>query len=126
MDALATTQTHRTQAAHVTRSRHRAPGDTRTTTQRGYGNLHQKLKRQLTPIVDRGDAHCQEIHCLMTTRWIPPHTAWDLAHDRVNGGYLGPAHMRCNRSEGARYLAATTGRSWPRRRRGASYPLHTA
>jgi hypothetical protein len=107
---MATTQAHRTQATHVTRSRHHAPSDTRTTTQRGYGNLHQKLRRQLAPIVNAGNALCTEPVCLMTTRWIPPHTAWDLAHDRDNGGYRGPAHRSCNRAEGARYLRAITGR----------------
>jgi hypothetical protein len=54
-------------------------------------------------VVDRGDAWCAEPVCLNPYgRWIPPGTPWDLAHDPVDGSYLGPAHARCNRSEGAR------------------------
>lgn len=40
----------------------------------------------------------------MPTRWIQPGTPWDLAHDRSRPGfYLGPAHAKCNRAEGARW-----------------------
>ena len=74
---------------------------TGATAARGYGGPHQKVRATLTPIVHRGDAWCTEPICLEPDRWIPPNTAWDLAHDRINGGYLGPAHARCNRSEGA-------------------------
>lgn len=68
-----------------------------------YRHLHQQTRARWAPIVNAGDAYCTEIICKMRTRWIAPGSKWDLAHDRVNGGYLGPAHARCNRSEGAAY-----------------------
>ena len=71
-----------------------------------YGYAHRKRKEAIRPAVDAGQAWCTELVCLMDSRWIPPGTPWDLAHDRANGGYLGPAHRRCNRSEGARYRDA--------------------
>lgn len=82
-----------------------------TTTQRGYGNTHQRTKDTHRPIVDAGMGWCNEVICLHDTRWINPQEPWDLAHDRVNGGYLGPAHRRCNRSEGARYGNTRRGQS---------------
>ena len=68
-----------------------------------YGYPHQKERRRWAPIVAAGHATCTELVCLMNSRRITPGTAWDLAHDRIHGGYLGPAHRRCNRSEGARH-----------------------
>lgn len=79
----------------------------RTTTERGYGVDHQRERRHHEPRVNRGEAECNELVCLEVrdgrSRWIMPGTAWDLAHDRANGGYLGPAHARCNRAEAARF-----------------------
>lgn len=66
-----------------------------------YRHAHQLERQRWAPIVAVGNAQCAELRCLMKTRWIAPGTRWDLAHDRANGGYLGPAHARCNRSEGA-------------------------
>ena len=68
-----------------------------------YRYAHQQIRKQWAPIVAAGNAHCTELVCLMRTRWIAPGTHWDLAHDRANGGYLGPAHARCNRAEGAAF-----------------------
>lgn len=70
-------------------------------TQPQYGWAHQQQRAALAPIVNAGDAYCTEIVCVMRTRWIAPGAPWDLAHDRTTGGYLGPAHARCNRREGA-------------------------
>ena len=69
---------------------------------------HRNTRAALKPTVDAGHAHCTEIICLEErdgrTRWIQPGTRWDLAHDRTQAGaYLGPAHARCNRAEGARH-----------------------
>ena len=72
-----------------------------------HGGRHQRLRELWRPIVDAGDAECAERVCLEeldgATRWIQPGTPWDLAHDRAAGPgmYRGPAHARCNRSEGA-------------------------
>lgn len=74
-----------------------------STTERGYGAKHQAEKERHRPTVDAGQAHCAELVCLEPDRWIQPGSAWDLAHDRANGGYLGPAHRRCNRAEGGRW-----------------------
>jgi hypothetical protein len=68
-----------------------------------YGGTHQATRRQFKPDVDAGRARCAELVCVMQSRWIRPGSAWDLAHDRTHGGYLGPAHRRCNRAEGARF-----------------------
>jgi hypothetical protein len=74
-----------------------------STAERGYTGEHVKLRRKWKPAVDAGQANCHEIICLYRSRWIPPGMAWDLAHDRVNGGYRGPSHRKCNRAEGARW-----------------------
>lgn len=82
----------------------------RSTAERGYGQPHKRARAALAPTVQDGQAWCAETICLKPTRWIDPHTAWDLAHDRANPGqYLGPAHAKCNRSEGARWQARTSG-----------------
>lgn len=83
---------------------------------RGYGGRHQKLRAQVRQLVDAGEAYCTEPVCLEYDRWIEPGSAWDLAHDRDAGPgmYRGPAHRRCNRSEGATY--GNQGR-----RRGSSF-----
>lgn len=73
------------------------------TTARGYGRAHQVEKDKHRPTVDSGQALCTEPICLMPDRWIKPGTAWDLSHDRLNGGYLGPSHATCNRAEGGRW-----------------------
>lgn len=80
------------------------------TTERGYGADHQRERRRWQPLVASGTAECAEPECLDPGgREIDAEAAWDLAHDRANGGYLGPAHRACNRSEGARYGALFRG-----------------
>lgn len=73
------------------------------TTARGYGSQHQRERERHRPLVESGQATCCEIVCRYRSRRIPPGAPWDLAHDRRTGGYLGPAHRRCNRSEGRRW-----------------------
>jgi hypothetical protein len=88
-----------------------------TTAQRGYGTSHQAERARWKPVVDAGQAYCAETVCLERDRYIPPGTPWDLAH-APGGGYLGPAHQSCNRSEGAtrgnrgRRKRWTTSRRW--------------
>jgi hypothetical protein len=62
---------------------------------------HRQERARWKRIVERGQAWCAEFYCLEPDRWIEPGSAWDLAHD-LDGTYLGAAHARCNRSEGAR------------------------
>ena len=79
-----------------------------------YGHHHKAERARWQPVVDQGEAWCSELVCLMGDRWIQPGTAWDLAHDRTTGDYLGPAHSRCNRAEGGRHkhVRAKTRRRW--------------
>lgn len=58
-------------------------------------------------MVEAGEVWCAEVVCLVERdggdRWIEPGSEWDLAHDRADPtgkAWLGPAHARCNRSEG--------------------------
>lgn len=87
----------------------------RSTTARGYGTEHQALRARWASEVAAGRAYCAEVVCIMSDRWIPPGSAWDLAHGATRQTYRGPAHMRCNRSEGgkrgARKVNARTARS---------------
>lgn len=76
---------------------------TGSTTRGGWGWPHQQERARIKPTVDAGNGYCTEPVCLYADRWIDPSEPWDLAHDRDNGGYHGPAHAKCNRSEGATY-----------------------
>jgi hypothetical protein len=68
-----------------------------STTRRGYGWTHQRLRQQWTPRVMAGECVCakcgQPIH---------PGQQWDLGHTDHRDGYTGPEHASCNRSDGAR------------------------
>lgn len=70
-----------------------------------YGHAHRQQRERWAPTVKAGEAYCTEPVCLLPDRWIAPGTPWDLAHNRAAGPghYHGPAHRRCNRSEGATY-----------------------
>lgn len=70
-----------------------------------YRHAHQQTRTAWAAVVNSGEAHCTEPICLMPSRWIPPGSQWHLAHNRAGGGYHGPAHVKCNTSEGARWLA---------------------
>jgi hypothetical protein len=61
---------------------------------------HRKLRAKYQRGITAGLIYCQEIVCLMPDRLIEPGQPWDLAHDD-QGGYRGPAHSKCNRSEAA-------------------------
>ncbi|TCJ23032.1 hypothetical protein [Nocardioides jejuensis] len=73
--------------------------------------FHRAQRKAWAPIVEAGDTECTELRCLMPDRTINPGTPWQLAHDRrvciwprhhcTSDCYLGPAHQRCNTSEGA-------------------------
>ena len=85
-----------------------------------YANRrHKGLRAKLAPVVAAGRAVCTETVCLVErdggTRAITPGTPWDLAHTPDGLVYLGPAHARCNRREGATRGNALRGA--PRRRR---------
>jgi hypothetical protein len=80
---------------------------TESTTQRGYGNAHQRMRDRWRPLVAAGGVECARTDCLHVAKDLPrlifPGEPWDLGHDRVTGTWHGPEHRDCNRSEGARY-----------------------
>jgi len=89
-----------------------------TTTERGYGTRHQRLRRRWARKVAAGEAYCWR--CLQDGKpkaeaWIAPDEPWDLGHDdRDRGAYRGPEHQRCNR--------ATSAHRPPRRRPAEPHP----
>lgn len=69
-----------------------------TTTERGYGADHQKLRQRWAPIVASG-----RVNCHRCGHPISPGTPWDLGHhDTDRTRYRGPEHRRCNRGAAAR------------------------
>lgn len=73
-----------------------------TSTQRGYGTAHKKLRAQWEPLVASGQAFCHSAVCLMASRWIQPGTPWHLGHTPDRTGWTGPEHEKCNEADGAR------------------------
>lgn len=77
--------------------------DPRSTTQRGYGTHHQRLRRQWKPIVDAGGVTCPRCGQPIVPDPRLPGDGWDLGHDdRDRSRYHGPEHSACNRRAGAR------------------------
>lgn len=75
----------------------RRRGDTRTTTEKGYGTAHQRARARVALKVKAGAAFCARCG-----GWIMPGSAWHLDHDETRSGYLGPSHAKCNERAGAR------------------------
>jgi hypothetical protein len=84
-------------AGGASRGAHGGRGVMGATVARGYGGGHQALRRRLAPLVAAGLAACSRCG-----EWIAPDEAWDLDHADDRLGYLGPAHVRCNRGEPGR------------------------
>lgn len=73
------------------------PTPDRTTTQRGYGTEHRKLRKAVAAQVQAGTAYCAR--CGLP---IQPDEPFDLGHDdHDRTKYLGPEHRTCNRAAGA-------------------------
>ena len=69
-----------------------------TTTERGYGWNHQRLRARLEPVVRSGNAVC--VRC---GEPILPNEKWDLGHhDYDRNQYTGAEHRACNRSTAGR------------------------
>ena len=73
---------------------------------RGYGRNHQKLRKQLEPLIAAGKGECWR--CLANglppeQARIQPHEPWDLGHDDDDRTkYRGPEHQACNRATAGR------------------------
>ena len=74
-----------------------------STSQRGYGYLHQQLRERLRPMVEAG-----MVRCPRCGQVIEGGERWELDHAPGKRGYLGPSHFRCNRSAGGKIGAAIT------------------
>lgn len=83
-----------------------------TTTSRGYGSHHQRVRQSWTPLVNAG---C--VTCWRCGHTITPGTPWDLGHDdHDRTRYQGPEHRLCNRRAGA-----LKGNRSPKRRKAATW-----
>lgn len=78
-----------------------------STTARGYGGVHQALRKRWAHLVESGQVCCAR--CGLP---IAPGSSWDLGHvDGDRSRYAGPEHRRCNRHAGAKQGAAITNHS---------------
>jgi hypothetical protein len=74
-----------------------------------YNWAHQKERARLKPIVERGEAWCQQGRpgngssgrCLKATRWIAPGSRWVLGHNDAGTAWIGPCHHACNHQDAA-------------------------
>lgn len=66
-----------------------------STSARGYGARHQRLRKALAPYV-------VGMPCARCGQPIKAGEAWDLDHTDDRRGYLGPSHASGNRSAGAK------------------------
>lgn len=63
---------------------------------------HRAARRRYQQLQAAGEwLTCAEQPCLYPTRDIAPHMKVDVAHNPAGTEIIGPAHRRCNRSEGA-------------------------
>jgi hypothetical protein len=64
-----------------------------STSERGYGSAHVKLRREWAKKVEAG-----QVQCSRCWGFIVPGSPWDLAHDPDDRTlYAGPQHAACNR-----------------------------
>jgi hypothetical protein len=85
----------------------------RSTTQRGYGAWHQRLRLRWAPRVAAGVVDCSAPLCLAeqagSGRRINPGEPWDLGHDETDRRrYAGPQHAACNRGAPRRTVPDVT------------------
>ena len=76
-----------------------------TPVQRGYGQAHRSLRADWQRRIDAGEV----VTCATCPTPITAATVWQLGHDHVRGGYLGPQCVPCNAVEAGRRGRATQG-----------------
>ena len=73
-----------------------------STSAKGYGHVHQMLRKAWSRKVQAGG-----VVCARCGRLIWPGEPWDLGHDdHDRGRYQGPEHRACNRRTNKRRLAS--------------------
>lgn len=74
-----------------------------STTERGYGASHQRLRRQWKPKVDALEVDCARCEQLIEPDPTQKGDGWQLDHDPTDPArkrYLGPSHTSCNQGGG--------------------------
>jgi len=74
-----------------------------STSRRGYGTKHQRIRASWSPKVAAG-----LVNCARCGQPIEPGRPWDLGHTDDRAGWTGPEHRVCNRRVGGRNGAAVT------------------
>jgi hypothetical protein len=82
----------------------------RSTTARGYGSRHQRLRAYWHPLVQAG-----QVSCARCGNPIKPGEPWHLDHDDDRRRYLGPSHSACNIAAGGRAARARRASPKPKR-----------
>ncbi|PKY73567.1 hypothetical protein CYJ19_02035 [Winkia neuii] len=82
-------------ARYCTTHAHQYEARRGTTTDRGYGSKHQRLRNKLKAQVEQGKAICPRCN-----KPIKASEAFDLGHKDDRRFYNGLEHAHCNRSAG--------------------------
>lgn len=64
-----------------------------STTERGYGYAHKKLRKEWVALVEQGG-----VHCARCSKPIEPGSPFDLDHNEDRTGYIGVSCRPCNRA----------------------------
>lgn len=79
-----------------------------STSARGYGAVHQSVRRQLSPLVASG-----AVRCARCGQPILAGEPWDLGHSADRTHYRGAEHRRCNRATATHRAASEAGPPTP-------------